>query len=179
MLEGFLRLIAIPRFRGYALTLAFTSSVFFAFLGGAPHIMVDVLKRTPLEYGAWFFFISFGYMVGNFLSGRYTQAVGIDRMMLAGSCFTLVGGLLCLAAVIAGLLSPATLFPHGLAASATASPFPTAWRHQRPAHGAAAGWSGLPRWPAVPPPLQLGSLVRRDRRLRSWRRPAAGAGTMR
>ncbi|MGQ0484901.1 MAG: multidrug effflux MFS transporter [Hyphomicrobiales bacterium] len=73
LLEGFVRLIAIPRFRGYSLTLAFASSVFFAFLGGAPHIMVDVLKRTPLEYGAWFITVSIGYMAGNFLSGRYTE----------------------------------------------------------------------------------------------------------
>jgi DHA1 family bicyclomycin/chloramphenicol resistance-like MFS transporter len=148
MLEGFLRLIANRRFRGYALTLAFSSSVFFAFLGGAPHIMVDVLKRTPLEYGVWFFAVSSGYMAGNFISGRYTQAVGIDRLMLAGNLITLVGGLLCLAAAIGGFLSPATLFlpmtvaafgngltiPNGTAGAISVDPRIT---------GAAAGWSGF------------------------------------
>lgn len=142
------KLFAIPKFRGYAFTLAFTSCVFFAFLGGAPHIMMDVLKRTPLEYGLWFLTISVAYMIGNFLSGRYTQAVGIDRMIMAGNLVTLCGGLLCLAAAISGLLSPATLFlpmslaafgngltiPNGTAGAISVDPRMT---------GAAAGWSGF------------------------------------
>ena len=90
---GAARLFALPRFRGYTLVLAFTSSVFFAFLGGAPHIMMDVLGRTPMEYGLWFICVSAGYMAGNFLSGRYTRAVGLDRMIMAGCAITLAGGL--------------------------------------------------------------------------------------
>ena len=142
------RLFAIPKFRGYAFTLAFSSGVFFAFLGGAPHIMMDVLKRTPVEYGLWFVTISVAYMIGNFLSGRYTQTVGIDRMILAGNVVTLCGGLLCLAAAITGFLSPATLFmpmslaafgngltiPNGTAGAISVDPRMT---------GAAAGWSGF------------------------------------
>ena len=122
--------------------------MFFAFLGGAPHIMIDVLKRTPVEYGLWFVTISVGYMIGNFLSGRYTQTVGIDRMILAGNLVTLCGGLLCLAAAITGFLSPATLFlpmslaafgngltiPNGTAGAISVDPRMT---------GAAAGWSGF------------------------------------
>lgn len=142
------KLFAIPRFRGYAFTLAFTSTVFFAFLGGAPHIMVDVLKRTPLEYGLWFSSISAAYMAGNFLSGHYTQKVGIDRMIMAGCIVTICGGVLCLAAAITGLLSPPTLFvpmalaafgngltiPNGTAGAISVDPRLT---------GAAAGWSGF------------------------------------
>ena len=148
LLSGAVRLFAMPRFRGYTLTLAFTSAVFFAFLGGAPHIMIDVLKRTPMEYGLWFFIISAGYMLGNFLSGRYTRAIGIDRMILLGCCITLAGGLLCFMAAIAGMLSPATLFvpmalaalgngltiPNGTAGAISVDPRLT---------GAAAGWSGF------------------------------------
>jgi hypothetical protein len=36
LLTGAARLFTLPRFRGYTLVLAFTSSVFFACLGGAP-----------------------------------------------------------------------------------------------------------------------------------------------
>ncbi len=142
------KLFALPKFRGYAFTLAFTSTVFFAFLGGAPHIMVDVLKRTPLEYGLWFVTISGAYMAGNFLSGHYTQKVGIDRMIMAGCIVTICGGVLCLAAAITGLLSPPTLFvpmafaafgngltiPNGTAGAISVDPRMT---------GAAAGWSGF------------------------------------
>jgi DHA1 family bicyclomycin/chloramphenicol resistance-like MFS transporter len=148
LIEGAAHLFALPRFRGYAATLAFASAVFFSFLGGAPHIMVDVLHRTPMEYGIWFAIVSVGYMAGNFLSGRFTQRVGIDRMMLMGGVATLVGGVLCLAAAVSGLLSPATLFvpmafaafgngltiPNGTAAAISVEPRMT---------GAAAGWSGF------------------------------------
>jgi MFS transporter, DHA1 family, multidrug resistance protein len=148
MIEGAVRLFRLPRFRGYTATLAFTSAVFFAFLGGAPHVMVDILGRSPMEYGAWFITVSGGYMFGNFLSGRYTQAVGIDRMIMMGCIVTMGGGLLCLAAAISGLLSPATLFlpmalagfgngltiPNGTAGSISVDPRIT---------GAAAGWAGF------------------------------------
>jgi DHA1 family bicyclomycin/chloramphenicol resistance-like MFS transporter len=148
LLSGALRLFALPRFRGYTLVLAFTSAVFFAFLGGAPHIMMDVLGRTPMEYGLWFASVSAGYMAGNFISGRYTMAVGLDRMILFGCAITLAGGAMCFAAAVTGLLSPATLFlpmclaalgngltiPNGTAGAISVDPRLT---------GAAAGWSGF------------------------------------
>ena len=141
-------LFALPKFRNYVFTLSFTSCVFFAFLGGAPHIMVDVLKRTPLEYGLWFATVSAAYMAGNFLSGRYTIKFGIDPMMLAGCVVTLLGGLLCLAAAISGLLSPATLFlPMSLAAFGNGLTIPngTAGAISVDARmtGSAAGWAGF------------------------------------
>ena len=148
LIEGAARLFAMPRFRGYAITLAFASSVFFAFLGGAPHIMVDVLHRTPLEYGIWFATVSVGYMFGNFLSGQFTQRAGIDRMMLMGNGITLIGGMLGLAAAISGLLSPLTLFvPMAFAAFGNGLTIPNgtagAISVDRRMTGAAAGWSGF------------------------------------
>jgi len=148
LLTGAARLFTLPRFRGYTLVLAFTSSVFFAFLGGAPHIMMDVLGRTPMEYGLWFITVSAGYMAGNFLSGRYTRAVGLDRMITAGCAITLAGGLLCFAAAITGLLSPATLFlPMCLAALGNGLTIPNgtagAISVDQRLTGAAAGWSGF------------------------------------
>jgi DHA1 family bicyclomycin/chloramphenicol resistance-like MFS transporter len=142
------KLFAMPRFVSYTATLAFTSCVFFAFLGGAPHIMIDILKRTPYEYGLWFILISVAYMAANFFSGTYTQRLGIDRMISLGNTITFLGGLLCLAAAITGYLSPLTLFapmalaafgngltiPNGTAAAISVDPRLT---------GAAAGWAGF------------------------------------
>jgi DHA1 family bicyclomycin/chloramphenicol resistance-like MFS transporter len=148
MLEGAARLFGLRQFLAYAATLAFTSTVFFAFLGGAPHVMIDILRRTPVEYGLWFVTVSGAYMFGNFLSGRYTQAVGIDRMISIGCAITMGGGLLCLAAAVTGFLTPATLFlpmalagfgngltiPNGTAGAISVDPRIT---------GAAAGWAGF------------------------------------
>jgi DHA1 family bicyclomycin/chloramphenicol resistance-like MFS transporter len=148
LLKGAAVLAGNARFRGYAVTLAFASAVFFAFLGGAPHVMVDVLGRSPVEYGLWFMAVSFGYMAGNFISGRFTQRFGIDRMMLAGNICTLAGGALCLGSAISGLLSPATLFvPMAFAALGNGLTIPngTAGAISVDARltGAAAGWSGF------------------------------------
>lgn len=148
LLSGARRLFAMARFRGYTLTLAFTSCVFFSFLGGAPHIMVDVLNRTPMEYGLWFLCVSAGYMLGNFVSGRFTQRLGIDRMMMAGNIVTLAGGLMCLAAALGGWLSPATLFvPMAFAALGNGLTIPNATAGAISVDprltGAAAGWAGF------------------------------------
>jgi DHA1 family bicyclomycin/chloramphenicol resistance-like MFS transporter len=146
--SGAVQLFSIPRFRGYAFTLAFASGVFFSFLGGAPYVMVDVLKRTPVEYGFWFATVSLGYMAGNYVSGRFTQAIGIHKLILYGTIVTLAGGALCFLAAVSGLLSPVTLFmpmilaafgngltiPHGTAGAISVDQRLT---------GAAAGWSGF------------------------------------
>jgi MFS transporter, DHA1 family, multidrug resistance protein len=141
-------LFAMSRFRAYTITLGFTSCVFFAFLGGAPHIMMDVLKRTPMEYGLWFITISIAYMAANFFSGRYTIRFGIDRMIFMGNSITVAGGMLCLAAAISGLLSPLTLFvPMSIAAFGNGLTIPngTAGAISVDARmtGAAAGWAGF------------------------------------
>jgi len=108
--RNFAHLLRLRRFRGYALTLGLASSVFFSFLAGAPFVTIELLGRTPFEYGLWFLLISLGYMMGNYLTGRYSQAVGIDRMISIGNMLTLAGGLLCLFGALVGILSPASLF---------------------------------------------------------------------
>jgi DHA1 family bicyclomycin/chloramphenicol resistance-like MFS transporter len=49
-------------------------------------------------------------MVGNFLSGRFTGAVGMNRMMLMGSLVATCGMLLALALFAAGLQTPLAFF---------------------------------------------------------------------
>jgi DHA1 family bicyclomycin/chloramphenicol resistance-like MFS transporter len=148
LITGAVTLFALPRFRSYAATLSFSTVVFFSFLGGAPHIMVDVLGKTPVEYGLWFAVVSIGYMIGNFFSGRFTRRFGIDRMILVGCTITLAGGALCLAAGISGMLTPLTLFaPMGLAALGNGMTIPNgttgAISVDPRLTGSAAGWAGF------------------------------------
>jgi DHA1 family bicyclomycin/chloramphenicol resistance-like MFS transporter len=84
------------RFWGYSLTAAFASGSFFAFLGGGPFVASEILGLRPAEYGFYFGILSAGYMIGNFISGRYAQRIGVNRMMLAGglvSSIALVGAM--------------------------------------------------------------------------------------
>lgn len=108
--SGMTSLARQPRFIGYTLVLGFSSAVFFTFIAGAPYIMVKVLGRAPLDYGLWFMLISIGYMIGNFLSGRYSQRLGIDLMITMGNMLAICGALLMLFIALFGTLTPLSLF---------------------------------------------------------------------
>ena len=97
-------------FWGYASTAAFTSGAFFAFLGGAPYVSSEILKMAPSTYGLYFALVAIGYMVGNFISGRYAARVGINRMMLAGNIVTMLGVLMSTILFATGLVHPLSLF---------------------------------------------------------------------
>lgn len=103
-------LLRSRRFWGYALTAAFTSGAFFAFLGGAPYIATEVFGVTPSAYGLFFAILSVGYMGGNFISGRIAARVGINRMILAGNVVTLFGVVLSVVLFWAGYNHPMSLF---------------------------------------------------------------------
>ena len=73
------------RFWGYAACAACASGNFFAFLGGAPIIGSDYFGLTPTQLGLYFGITAFGYMVGNFISGRYSMRIGTHRMVFLGA----------------------------------------------------------------------------------------------
>jgi DHA1 family bicyclomycin/chloramphenicol resistance-like MFS transporter len=101
MLRSFSALLAIPAFWKFSGTAALASAVFFAFIGGAPHIAPTVLGISPAVYGAYSALLSIGYIIGNFLSGRYAARVGIPRMIHVGNLIALAAlPLMGLAAVL-------------------------------------------------------------------------------
>jgi MFS transporter, DHA1 family, multidrug resistance protein len=104
------RIFAAWQFRGYATSLTFASAVFFTFLACAPFLTVNIMGHSAMEYGLWFVLVSVGYMIGNFLSGRYSEQVGNDNMVLAGNTLTFIGAALCLILGLFGFLTPAALF---------------------------------------------------------------------
>jgi DHA1 family bicyclomycin/chloramphenicol resistance-like MFS transporter len=85
-------LLASPRFWGYALACAFASGAFFAFLGGAPYAADAIYGMSPAWTGVAFGAPAVGYAVGNFISGRFSARVGINRMMIWGALI-LAGGM--------------------------------------------------------------------------------------
>lgn len=99
-----------PRFWGYALTAALASGAFFAFLGGGPYVATHVLGMSPSEMGAHFGLIAGGYMFGNFLTGRFSSRIGLNRMMLWGTLMATTGMFCTLMLFFAGFGSPLVLF---------------------------------------------------------------------
>ena len=84
-------LLRSPRFWGYVLCAAFASGAFFAFLGGASFVADNVFGLSPVWTGIALGAPAIGYVAGNFLTGRYTVRIGINRMILIGSLITVVG----------------------------------------------------------------------------------------
>jgi DHA1 family bicyclomycin/chloramphenicol resistance-like MFS transporter len=110
MLRGFPILLRDTAFCGYAINVSFTTAVFFAFLAGAPYIMVEILERPTNEYGLYFMFMATAYMAGNFLSGRLATRVGADRMILTGSLLALIGVTLLSGLALSFEMVPLMLF---------------------------------------------------------------------
>jgi MFS transporter, DHA1 family, multidrug resistance protein len=90
-LENYRLLLGTPSFWLYALTGATSAGVFYGFLGAAPAIASGQLGLSPSSYGLWFAITAFGYLVGNFISGRFSEREGIRRMIIMGTLIALSG----------------------------------------------------------------------------------------
>ncbi len=110
MLRGFAQLLASPRFVVLALYPAFSSTIFFSFISGAPYVMVVLLHRPATEYGLYFMLVAGGFMLGNFASVRLTERFETLTLMTAGMLIALSGVLITFAFAAAGQLEPLTLF---------------------------------------------------------------------
>lgn len=98
------------RYLSYALGAAFTSSVYFAFLGAAPHLVVDVLAMSKFSYGVWFICLSVGYMAGNFMAGRFSARWGGAKLIRIGNVIGASGAAVFLLCALVFPLSPQAIF---------------------------------------------------------------------
>jgi DHA1 family bicyclomycin/chloramphenicol resistance-like MFS transporter len=103
LLRGYGSLFRSRQFWGYTLVTSFVSAMFFAFLAGAPYVMIELLGRSPAEYGFYFAMVPSGYILGNFATGRIAGRMGPNRMILAG---TLLFGPMLFIGVANGLVLP-------------------------------------------------------------------------
>ncbi|MBU2868865.1 multidrug effflux MFS transporter [Pacificibacter marinus] len=95
MAKGFPDLLTSQRFLGYALCSALASGAFFAFLGGAPFVGVQIFGISEAALGMGIGAPAIGYFFGNFLSARYSVRIGMNKMCLIGTLITFAGIALC------------------------------------------------------------------------------------
>lgn len=103
-------LLRSQRFWGYCLASATASGAFFAYLGGAPFVGIDVFQLEPAVLGFYFGAPALGYMVGNYLSGRYSVRLGVNRMVLAGALSTTLGLVVLALLGLAAVMTEAVFF---------------------------------------------------------------------
>lgn len=103
-------LLTSQRFWGYCLAAAFASGCFFAYLGGAPYVGNQVFGLDSFHVGMLFALTAVGYAMGNFIAGRFSTRIGMNRMILLGTAATTAGlGLLTLFTLL-GLSHPVVFF---------------------------------------------------------------------
>ncbi|MGI9355848.1 MAG: multidrug effflux MFS transporter [Rhizobiaceae bacterium] len=90
-LTDYRSLLKEPVVWGYFICSSLGSGAYFAFLGGAPFVGDKVLGLTPSALGLYFAFVAVGYMFGNFLSGRFSERIGIEPMMFYGGLVASIG----------------------------------------------------------------------------------------
>ena len=103
-------LLTSPRFWGYSLASALSSGSFFAYLGGAPFVGDKVFGLSPAQLGFYFGAPAIGYFIGNFISGRFSVRIGINRMVLWGCVINAAGIAANLALFYAGLGTALSFF---------------------------------------------------------------------
>ena len=90
-LRDYPELMRSRRFWGYVMASALASAAFFAFLGGAPYVASEVYQLSTFWAGVCFGAPAIGYATGNFISGRYSVRVGINRMIMIGAIIGAAG----------------------------------------------------------------------------------------
>ena len=85
MLNNYRITLRIGEFRLFAAVAALQAGVFFALQGFLP-FKFESIGQSAADFGIWFGLASFGYLTGNILSRRYTQVLGLERIVLIG-CF--------------------------------------------------------------------------------------------
>jgi DHA1 family bicyclomycin/chloramphenicol resistance-like MFS transporter len=109
-LAGYPELFRSPAFLGYASASALTISIYMAFLGIAPFLMVGVLGQSPAQYGLYFILPAFCYAAGSFIAGRFSEKIGLNRMIRWGNAIVFASAVMMAVWIPFFGLSPLALF---------------------------------------------------------------------
>ncbi|WP_170421468.1 multidrug effflux MFS transporter [Ruegeria arenilitoris] len=102
-LKEYPHLFRARRFWGYALCAAFSIGAFFSFITGAPLVAAAWFDLSPAMLGLGIGIITGGFMVGNFITGRFAARTKLTTMILIGRIIASIGPLGGLVLFSAGL----------------------------------------------------------------------------
>jgi DHA1 family bicyclomycin/chloramphenicol resistance-like MFS transporter len=119
LLRAWGRIARHPSFVAWTLLVTFTYGGLFTILAGSSFVFIDILGLSPAAYGMAMASASTSYMAGTFVCRRWVAAHGMAGAVKRGAVFTLLGGVLLVAAALAGVqqawavLLPQWLFAFG------------------------------------------------------------------
>ncbi len=109
LLGNYRSLLRHRSYVGYVLIVACTYSGIFSFISGSSFVLIGLLGLSPEVYGFCFAAIVVGYMIGAFISGRFTVRIGLERMVQLGTAVQVAGGLAGLALYAADIVTVASI----------------------------------------------------------------------
>lgn len=68
-------------FLSYAGMLMGSVGMYYSFLAGAPYVIMESRGYSASVYGGWFAMVAIGYLSGNLVAGRFSERIGVDRMV--------------------------------------------------------------------------------------------------
>ena len=107
---GYARLFGQRRFVFHMLNPAFGSATFMSINAGAALLMIEVLERPATEYGLYFMLGPLGFMLGNYLSGRFSGRVSAASLIVGGAAVNLIGAVSAATPLAGFALTPLALF---------------------------------------------------------------------
>ena len=84
-------LLGMAEFRAYAFLISGSVGVYYAFLGSAPYLVMNVRGVSAFEFGRWFMLVAIGYLCGNAVAAICTERLGVKRMIQLGQIPLFVG----------------------------------------------------------------------------------------
>ena len=121
MLRNYWRLLTSRQYLGFVITGSLVFAGVFAFMAGAPFVVMGILGFSPVEFGLVSIAPIGGYVVGSFFTSRVAERLGVDRMVPLGVSIMFAGALMFLGVALMGSLSiysiyvPMTLLSFGMA----------------------------------------------------------------
>lgn len=102
-----LRTPQFRRFGGYSVCIL---ASYYAFMAGAPYVVIVLFDRPPSQFGLYYIFAGACYITGNYLAGRLSERHGVERMTGIGGMIAAAAGLGLIALAAAGVHHPLALF---------------------------------------------------------------------
>jgi len=121
MLRNYWRLLRSREYLGFVVTGSLVFSGVFAFMAGAPFVVIEILGFSPVDFGLVSIAPIGGYVVGSFVTSRIAERLGVDRLLPLGVSILFAGAVVLLGVALVGSLSvysiyvPMTFMSFGMA----------------------------------------------------------------
>ena len=112
---GYARLLVSRTFLRHTVFASCLYGCWYAFVSGVPLVAVGTWRMPADKFALWWMVGSACYVAGNFLAGRYSRALGSQRMIAYGSVLVVAGASALLASAVVDVKYPLALFgPMGI-----------------------------------------------------------------